>query len=193
MKSLWFKYSSKALGFYVRIIEWTLGPHNCSYIFLQCTPWDLMISLVFKHPSKILGFRTRAIEGTLGSHKPSMHLSLFTFSLDGKSSFKYPSETLGFCVRMIQWTLELYQSYILSFPPPFIIWWWTSFLQKTSNVDEGINEKGSKNVTLPISCSLRLYILSYAMFHAFILVYYVPYSSIVCYFLWYILRAWLRV
>ena len=100
-----------------------------------------MISLVFKHPFETLGFCARAIEKVLGLHILSMYLSLFTFWLDDKSSFKHPSEALGFCVRMIEWTLESYKLFILSFPSPFLIRWWTSFFQKTQSLQTSIKRK----------------------------------------------------
>jgi hypothetical protein len=141
-----------------------------------------MIGPISKHPFETLGFRAKVIGGTLGSHKLPMHLSLFIFQFYDKLSFKHPSETFGFRVRMITWTLESYVLFILSllslsfnsmmnlFSPKY---------SKSPSLGKRTYEKGSRVATFPILCSLCLYILSHAIFHVFILIYYVPYSSIV--------------
>ena len=151
-----------------------------------------MISLVFKHPFEILGFCAKVIEEALGSHKLSMHLSLFIFWFNDKSSFKYPSETLGFRVRMIKWTLEAYKLFILSFLSFFINPMRNLVSlrdSKSLTLDKGIKEKkvlGLQPHFVPILLAY-LFVCYVSCFHSFICC--VPCFSVVCYSLWYILRA----
>ena len=151
-----FKYPSKSLRFCARIMEWTLGPHNCPLIILLHAAWDPMMGPTSKHPSKILGFCVRAIGGTLGSHKLSMHLSLsLSLSLsrfDEKLPFKHSPETLRFKLGMIEWTLESYTLFILLFLSLSNMKMNPFFLQKTQslqNLYKETHEKGSRIATFP--------------------------------------------
>ena len=125
-----------------------------------------------------------------------MHLSLSIFWFNDNLSFEYPFETLGFHVRMDEMNFRIICIVYSFFSFTLLIQWWTLFLQKTQSLQILIRGLTRRVLGLWPSPPPVYYVwifFSHAMFHAFISLHYVVYSSIVYLLFWYILHAWLMV